>query len=441
MTNLISRVKSAFVKIGKGLEGLVKLLSRTEKYILAILLIVAVASLGLWFKELHETYGNNQKLQVYIEGWLKNSTEKNINLGRLTKAGLTRYSSDGLIVGDLAEKWEISPDLLTYTFFLHDNIGSSKLIETISQNGDLYGAVQAEAKDTNQIVFKLKQPYNFFLDVTTKPIFTNGPYEIERQSELAINLVARKDYYMGQPSINKVQIKLYDNQDELKKAYETKEIDATCDLTNEETDARVQRVVLPRFVSLFLNTTKTPLDNRDVRKKIVDGTSVADQKLKLKLLVSNLPEVDSELDKVVKKLTEQGIELDVVRKDPVEAFKEGIAGRDYDLLLFGIDYSNGQDFYPFWHSSQITAPGRNFTHLNNLDLDKKLEEARMTSDMARRQQLIAEIKDMIRGEYVEMPLKEDMILCQSSTAVENNNIGYITVPQDRYVNIFDWTIK
>ena len=437
----MSRVKAAFVKIGKGLEGLVKLLSRTEKYILAFLLIVALASLGLWFKELHDTYGNDQKIQVYTEGWLKNNTEKNINLGRLTKAGLTKYSSDGLIVGDLAEKWEISSDLLTYTFTLHENINPSELIETISQNGDLYGAVQTEAKDTNQIIFKLKQPYNFFLDVTTKPIFAYGPYEIERQSELAINLVARKDYYLGQPSINKVQIKLFDNQDELKKAYESQEIDATCDLLGEEPDARVQRVMLPRFVSLFFNTTKTPLDSVDVRKKIIDGTSVADMKLRLKLLVSNLPEVDNELDKVVKQLTEQGVELDVVRKDPVEAFKEGIAGRDYDLLLFGIDYSNGQDYYPFWHSSQITAPGRNFTHLNNLDLDKKLEEARMTSDMNRRQQLIAEIKDLIKSQYVEMPLKEDMILCQSSSVVENNTIGYITVPQDRYANIFDWTIK
>jgi len=441
MTNLISRVKTAFVKIGKGFEGLVKILSKTEKYILAGLLIIALASLGLWAKELYDSYGNHEKVLAYTEGWLKDSTTNNANLGRLTKAGLTKYDDEGLIVGDLAEKWEVSSDLLTYTFYLHENISSSEIIKTIGQNGDLYGSVQAEARDSNQIVFTLKQPYNFFLDVTTKPIFTYGPYEIERQSDTVINLVAREDYYQGKPNINNVQIKIYETQDALKQAYISQEIDATCDLTEEQTDSKVQRVALQRFVSLFLNTNSSSLNDIEVRKKIINGESVADLKLKLKLLVSNLPEVDSQLEEVVQKLTEQGIELDIVRKDPVEAFKEGVTGRGYDLLIFGIDYSNGQDYYPFWHSSQIEAPGKNFTHVNNVDLDKRLEEARMTSDMTRRQQLILEIKDIIKNQYVEMPLKEDMLLCQSTSDVENNDIGYITTPQDRYVDIYQWTTK
>ena len=36
--------------------------------------------------------------------------------------GLTRFTSDGSVVPELAESWDISADGLTYTFQLHDGV-------------------------------------------------------------------------------------------------------------------------------------------------------------------------------------------------------------------------------------------------------------------------------------------------------------------------------
>ncbi len=436
----IGRLGPNTKKIFLAIKGYKRVFPRSEKMAIVALMFVAFLSLVFWVREVRSQDSENTGM-VYSEGWLVDDLSATPSLGRLTSAGLTRYLEDGSIGADIANTWDESDDHLTYTFHLNDRFSSSMLMHNIEQNSDIFGGTEVSAPDEKTIVFKLEQPLNFFLAVTTEPIFPFGPYIVEDQTAQNITLVSRKDYHLDKPSINKIIIRLYTDSSELEKALKTNKVLATADLTWENTDYRVQRIALPRYVSVFFNTRREPFNNKDVRKRIIDGEDVSDLNLNIKLVTTTAPEVAEELDGVVEKLESQGIKVEVVQQDTGTLVGGILSDRDFDLLLFGIDYGYGEDLYPFWHSSRIDAPGNNFVGLNNQELDWKLEEARMTSDMEDRANKIKEAKEIIKNEYVEIPVKAKVMIYQSSTRVQGNELQYLADPLDRFNFISNWTVN
>ena len=106
------------------------------------------------------------------------------DLVSLIYSGLMRKNSDGKLIPDLAEKYEISKDGLTYTFTLKDNIyfqdekpvtvddvifTINKIKDPIIKNSKKgnWDGVSIEKVNKKTIKFVLKQPYAFFLNNTT----------------------------------------------------------------------------------------------------------------------------------------------------------------------------------------------------------------------------------------------------------------------------------
>lgn len=434
----ISRFKAVINNVYLALKGFRRVFPRSEKAAVISLLFIALISLFFWVKEVRSEDSNNNA--IYSEGWLVDNKNDLPNLGRLTNAGLTRYLKDGSIGADVADKWEISDDRLTYTFHISNRYSALALMQNISQNSDNFGDAEVSTPDERTIVFKLKQPLNFFLTTTTKPIFPFGPYVIESQTPQNIVLLSRKDYHLEKPNIKKIIIRLYKDEKSLKRAFDTSKVLATADLTQENSDYRVQRITLPRFISVFFNTRKPPFDNKDIRKKIISGENVANIGLNVKLVVTTAPEVISQLQEIKNTLESRGIKVEVIEQDTTTLLGGALANRNYDLLLFGIDYGYGEDLYPFWHSSRVDAPGNNFTGLKNKELDWKLEDARTTSNMDERANKIKEAKEIIKNEYVEIPVKAQVMLYQSSGKVKNNDLKYLADPLDRFNYIGEWIV-
>lgn len=434
----ISRLQAVSKNIFLVLKGFRRVFPKSEKAAIVALLFIAFISLFFWVKEVRSEDAGSSS--AYSEGWLVK--DNNLpDLGRLTNAGLTRYLVDGSIGADIADKWDVSDDHLTYTFHINNHYSAPALLDNISQYSDNFGGAEVSAPDERTIVFKLKQPINFFLSTTTKPIFPFGPYVIESQTPQNITLVSRKDYHLEKPKVRKIIIRLYKDEKSLKKALDTGKVLATSDLSQENPDMKTQRITLPRFISVFFNTRKAPFDNKDLRKKIIGGENVAGDNLKVKLVATTAEEVKSQLEGVKNKLESQGITVDIVEQDTSTLLSGAIADRDYNLLLFGIDYGYGEDPYPFWHSSRVDAPGNNFTGLKNKELDWKLEDARTTSNLDERANKIKEAKEIIKNEYVEIPVKAQIMLYQSSPRVENNELKYLADPLDRFNYISEWTVN
>ena len=95
--------------------------------------------------------------------------------------GLVNITPDGQFVGDAAESWNVSPDGLTYTFRLRDNVlfhDGSKVDatavkfsidrlrdpETKSGMRPFYASVErVEAVDPRTVRIHMQEPYAFFL--------------------------------------------------------------------------------------------------------------------------------------------------------------------------------------------------------------------------------------------------------------------------------------
>lgn len=236
------------------------------------------------------------------------------DMSELIYSGLLRATPEGVLVSDLAEEYEVSPDGLVYTFRLrpdlvwHDgeSITTADVLFTITKARDpgliiksprraSWEGVEVEVIDPLTISFKLKQPYAPFLEITTmgiipKHIWQNvpndefdvayyniqpigsGPYRVQavvQDNDKGLpkyyDLVAFKRYARGEPYITNLRIVFFGNNKELGQAYANKTIDQMHTLepelaeSLEKAGAHIERAPLPRIFALYFNQNQQPI--------------------------------------------------------------------------------------------------------------------------------------------------------------------------------------
>ena len=226
-------------------------------------------------------------------------------------SGLMRKNDDGTLSPDLAEKYDISKDGLTYTFTLNDKIffqdgkpvSVDDVIFTINKIKDPivkspkkvnWDGVSVEKIDTKTIKFTLKQPYASFLENTTigimpehlwikganTPIEINelntnpigsGPYQLKkvsRESSGLINsyeLTAFNKFIKGKPYVATIIFNFYPNEDELISALESGKVQQASSITPENAEVlknkgyKIESSVLPRVFGLFFNQNQNQI--------------------------------------------------------------------------------------------------------------------------------------------------------------------------------------
>jgi len=108
-------------------------------------------------------------------------------------------------------------------------------------------------------------------------------------------------------------------------------------------------------------------------------------------LVLHLTTVDNEENNLVaaslKNFWENvGAKTIIESISPMEMQSSIIVPRKYEILLYGQILGGDPDSYVFWHSSQANESGMNLSNYQNKDLDKILEEARLTTNIETRKQ-------------------------------------------------------
>lgn len=121
--------------------------------------------------------------------------------------------------------------------------------------------------------------------------------------------------------------------------------------------------------------------------------------------------------------------------------EEVITPRDYEALLFGVVVGSDPDPYPFWHSSQVQAPGVNIALFANKEVDVLLEDARRTNEQG-----IRETKYKRFQEIVSEQLPADFLYTPTYTYLVGDILHGFTVkniakPDDRFANITEWYVK
>ncbi len=242
------------------------------------------------------------------------------DLTALVYSGLLKATPSGDFLPDLALRYSISADGLSYTFiirpnaFFHDGkpVTADDVIYTISKAQDSalksprrvnWEGVSIEKVGDREVVFNLKQPYtpfiaNLTLGILPKHIWKNiegdqftfslsnlnaigsGPYKIEsinRNGDSIPNqftMQANPKYALGEPYIRKIFLKFYQNETALVDALGRGAIESVGNLGPEMIDnipdnRIVMRAPLTRVFGVFFNQNeKDILAHREVRKAL-----------------------------------------------------------------------------------------------------------------------------------------------------------------------------
>jgi len=445
MGDFIDRVKKTFNRETVGsLKYINRALSKTEKTILVVSIFVLVG-VGIyiwrdsWLKNTHEVANFGGTFSEGIVGEPKD-LEKHIT--RLTNIGLTRAEENGSISGDLAESWEIIDDGKTYKFKLRKGFNSEDLKSQIEAK-NIWPNIEIEATDSSLLVFKFKQPFSPFLYATTEAIFPYGPYKVIKQEKTKVILEAQDDYWRGKAHIEKIIVHLYANNDDLLKAIRHREVMGYVKKSKDEVQEKSfhsYEMNLPREMVLFFNLSRADLQKNERRQNLRDGKPI-DADLNWTLVTSDKEKNVKKAEEIKEKWKALRVNLIIKKYNNATLQKEIIPKRDYDVLLFGLDYGSDPDPYPFWHSSQNKAEGMNLSNFSNKKADRLLEEARQTYDFKTREDKYNQFREILNSEVPYISLDKDLLYYAVSDKVQGIKKIFGFSETDRFLGVDDWFIK
>lgn len=487
-------------------------------------------------------------------------SEADRDLTALIYSGLLRAQSSGGYIPDLAERYEIAEDGLSYTFWLkegltwHDGekITADDVVFTVKTAQDSrmkspkrasWDGVGVEKIDERTVRFTLAKPYAPFLENATMGILPehiwktvdvnrfdtskynrepigSGPYQIDsiktttkdgEEIPVSYTLKSFKDFSLGAPFINTITFIFARNEEELLSSLEEGTVDAVNSISYEkakiltEKGYRVEHVALPRVLAVFFNQNEAPiftdiavrtalLESID-KQRLIDtalagyGTplstflppTVMEQEteeapadrlasarvilekagwkfnettnlwtkeekketrtLRLSLATSEAPELKTVAQELKTVWELLGIPVDV-RIFATGDFKETVVRpRKFEALFFGQVLGRDGDPYPFWHSSQRMDPGLNITSYANTRVDKILEDARTETDTGKRQGLYRDFKKELARDIPGIPLYAPEFLYIVPENVQGISLGTITIPAERFLNVYEWYIR
>ncbi len=163
--------------------------------------------------------------------------------------------------------------------------------------------------------------------------------------------------------------------------------------------------------------------------------------LAFSISTSDAPELKATAEMLKNTWTQLGAKVDVKIFDIGELNQNVIRTRKYDSLLFGEIIGRDMDLFAFWHSSQRNDPGLNVALFTDAKVDKLLEEARTISNRDTRMEKYAEVEREIRDSLPAVFIYSPDFLYVVPKKLEGFDIGHITIPAERFLNISSWYVE
>lgn len=259
---------------------------------------------------------------LHVNPIISQSNNADEDLTQLVFSSLLKYEKDGQLVPDLAERFEISEDKTTYTFYLKKNVfwhdGEALKADDIAFTINLisdpafksplrsnWQGIETRILDDYAISFQIKTPYAGFLsnlsfgilpkhiwesispeqfsltDLNLQPI-GSGPYKYNSYQKdskgniISYKLVSNPSFYDGKPYISKITFNFYPDDESVIAAYNTKEIMGISSITPQKISdikllqsTQIHKFNVPRYFAVFFNQTKSlPLSHDEVREAL-----------------------------------------------------------------------------------------------------------------------------------------------------------------------------
>lgn len=171
-----------------------------------------------------------------------------------------------------------------------------------------------------------------------------------------------------------------------------------------------------------------------------------DQELKLTITTTNSSQYSKIIDTVKRQWSAVGVLVDVNQVDTNSAVSNFVQGvlqpRNFDVLLYELALGADPDVYAYWHSSQASATGYNFSNYSNQLSDAALASARTRLESNLR---MAKYAQFVRQWLSDVPA---IALYQASSEYLVNTNAYIVKPKgslpelsDRYARVSEWSVS
>jgi len=338
--------------------------------------------------------------------------------------GLVKQDEEGNYKGALATSWEISNDGKTYTFKI-DKTKNWHDQKTLTPEDITYNFKEVTVEFGQEtITYTLQEPFSPFLSALTKPLLRQGKvgvgdYKITQIIESggglqSLTLSSSKD---------QLNYKFYPTESSALTAYKLGEIDQVQGISYvpQEVLSEPTNLITPfledgKITVLFFNNNDAILNSKSTRQAL--AYSIPDKSFGKKRATSpisesswahnnNVKTYDFDLERAktllsidLPKGTNTKLELKTmlqylnIAEEIAEAWRSNlglqvevkvVAGitNDYQVLLADYAPPLDPDQYSIWHSTQST----NFTHYQNLKVDKLLEDGRRATDKKLRKEI------------------------------------------------------
>lgn len=126
---------------------------------------------------------------------------------------------------------------------------------------------------------------------------------------------------------------------------------------------------------------------------------------------------------------------------PQDLFKERIMNRSYDLLLVGQSLGYNLDTYSYWHSTQASIGGQNFSDYKSFRVDSLIENVRATFDPGKRDSLLMELAQQIKDDVPAIFLYRPAYYYATDGKVSGVSLEGVVFPSDRFAGISLWKFE
>jgi peptide/nickel transport system substrate-binding protein len=166
-----------------------------------------------------------------------------------------------------------------------------------------------------------------------------------------------------------------------------------------------------------------------------------DTELRISIMTDQDPIRGAVAEAITVQLTQIGIAATVVRETSTALIGDFLLPRQYQAAIFSWDPGGDPDPYPAWHSSQITATGRNIAAYSSNDADKVMEDARRTIDLDERQRLYFLFQDQFLEDTPSVVLFYPIFTYFVSEDISGVELGTLFTSASRFSNVHEWTVS
>lgn len=396
-----------------------------------------------------------------------------------------------------------APDKYTVTFTLANVLASFPYSLTVGILPE-HVLAKTDANNLRSALFNTTQPVGSG-PFKWHGVEVRGNDKDNREQRVALS--ANPKYFKGRPKINEFVIRTYLDESKMLESFKNGELTAMAgvqdlpdDIKN-SLDVSQYNVPLNGAIMVFLNMAKGALTDVQVRRALIsaidqqqvlsalsypsitakspflrgmlgydaglvqrvfdaaaanasldaagwvpgkDGIRVKNnQRLRLEVNTLNTVEYASVAQKLQAQWKKVGIEVVVTSLDQAN-LQGAIAGRTYDMLLYGISLGNDPDQFAYWHSSQadIRAGRRlNFSNYSSKTVDASLDAGRTRIDQSLRAAKYRPFLEAWRDDVPAIALYQPRSLYVSRGSVFNFDVKRVNAASDRYTGVHDWMIR